>query len=44
MTLPLDAQQASIEIAGYIKNVLQPPPGGSQLGDILGADIFKKVL
>ena len=44
MTMPLDAQQASVEISGYIKNVLRPPPGGASLGDILGAYIFKSVL
>ncbi len=44
MTMPLDAKQASVEITGYIKNVLKPPAGGAQLGDILGAYIFKAVL
>jgi hypothetical protein len=44
MTMPLDAKQASVEIAGYIKNVLEPPRGGASLSDILGAYIFKSVL
>jgi hypothetical protein len=42
--MPLDAKEASIEIVGYIENVMRAPPGGTQLGDILGAYIFKAVL
>src|SRR5215212_10039378 len=41
MAQPLDAQQASVEITGYIRAILGPSPGEATLGDILGAYIFK---
>jgi hypothetical protein len=44
MTMPLDANRASVEIAGYIKNVLVPARGGASLSDILGAYIFFETL
>lgn len=44
MTVPLDAKQASVELVGYVTNVLNPPSQGAELGDILGAYIFKAVL
>jgi hypothetical protein len=36
--------QASIEIAAYIKEVLEPPTTGATLGAIVGAYVFKAAL
>lgn len=41
--MTLDAKQAATETTGYIANVLNPPPGGAELGDILGAYIYSKL-
>jgi hypothetical protein len=41
---PVDVKDASVEIAGYLKDLMNPPPGGAPLGSILGAYIFKRIL
>jgi hypothetical protein len=40
----IDAKDASVEIAQYIRAIMSPPPEGAPVGDILGAYIFRAVL
>lgn len=44
MAQPVDAKIAAGELTTYLRDVMDPPPGGAQLGSILGAYIFKAVL
>jgi hypothetical protein len=42
--MTFSAQIAAEELAYYLNEVMDPPPGGAQLGSIIGAHIFKKIL